>query len=375
MRLLYAGHTYLVDENQKKLAAIARRDGIELAVVVPHMWREPLLTTIYPHVDPETSYRVLPTRVTFSGNEMRYFYLSVDLYMRRFRPDVIVVENGVGSLVYTQFLLYKLVFAPYAKCVFFTWWNLPYRPRQPFRAIEQFNLRNSHGAIAGNCDAHTILRSKGFSSPIMVLPQLGVDAGFFRPGDGSELRRKLGLGELVIGYAGRLVPEKGLRVLMRALNGFSGDFDLLLVGNGPLESELRTWGATLPVGQSLHLHSSVPHAQICGFMNSMDIFVLPSLTTSYWKEQFGHVLIEAMACGVPVIGSDSAEIPNVIGDAGRVVPECDPVGLRLALMELADNSEERQKLGLHGRARVLKHYTHEHISAGTVDFLVNLANS
>ena len=74
------------------------------------MWREPLLKTIYPYVDPETPYRVLPTRVTFSGNEMRYFYLSVDLHMRRFRPDIIVVENGVGALVYTQFLLYRLVF-------------------------------------------------------------------------------------------------------------------------------------------------------------------------------------------------------------------------------------------------------------------------
>lgn len=375
LKLLYASHTYLVDENQKKLAAIARDEEIDLAVVVPHMWHDPLLETIHPHIAPETSYRVFPTRIAFSGNEMRYFYLSMDLHMRRFRPDIVVVENGAGALAYTQFLIYKRYFAPRAKAVFFTWWNLAYRPRQPFRAIEQFNLRHSDGALAGNRAAELILRENGYSGRLLVLPQLGVDATLFAPNDGGKLRKELGLGGLVIGYAGRLVPEKGLRVLMRALDGFDRDFDMLLVGSGPMEPELCAWGAGLPVGQRLHVHPSVPHAQIPGLMNTMDIFVLPSLTTPFWKEQFGHVLIEAMACSVPVVGSDSTEIPKVIGDAGRVVREGDPVGLRVALQELAANPEERGAVGSQGRARVLAEFTHERISARTVDFLFDLSHS
>ena len=375
MRLLYAGHTYLVDENQKKLAAIARAEGIDLAVVVPHIWREPVLETIYPHLDPEASYRIFPTRIALPGDEMRYFYLSMDLHMRRFHPDIIVVENGAGALAYTQFLLSKRRFAPQAKAVFFTWWNIPYRPRQPFRAIEHFNLQNSDGAIAGSRSAEFILRENGYSGPLLVLPQLGVDATLFAPGDGDKLLKELGLGDFVIGYAGRLVSEKGLRVLMRSLEGFGRDFDLLLVGNGPLEPELRVWGAALPEGRRLRVHPSVPHAQIPALMQTMDVFVLPSLTTPVWKEQFGHVLIEAMACGVPVVGSDSAEIPEVIGGAGRVVPEDDPDGLRVALRELAANPDERTALGLQGRARVLAQFTHERISACTVDFLFNLLDS
>jgi len=375
LRLLYAGHTYLVDENQKKLAAIARYADIELAVVVPHIWREPILQTIHPHINPQAPFKVFPTRVVLPGNEMRFFYLSTDLHMRRFHPDVVVVENGAGALAYTQFLLYKRRFAPQAKAVFFTWWNLPNRPRQPLRAIKQFNLRNSDGAIAGNRSAELILRENGYSGPLLVLPQLGVDATLFAPGDGGELRQELGLGEFVIGYAGRLIPEKGLRVLMRSLEGFGRDFDLLLVGNGPLEPELRAWGAELPEGRRLRVHPSVPHAQIPAFMKTMDVFVLPSLTTPFWKEQFGHVLIEAMACGVPVIGSDSAEIPKVIGGAGRVVPEDDPDGLRVALRELATSPGERTALCSQGRARVLAQFTHERISACTVDFLFDLLDS
>ena len=374
MRLLYAGHTYLINENQKKLAAIARYETIDLGVVVPHMWREPVLETIYPHIDPDTSYRVFPTRIAFPGNEMRHFYLSMDLHIRQFRPDIVVVENGAGALAYTQFLLYRRRFAPRAKAVFFTWWNIPYRPQQPFRAIEQFNLRHSDGAIAGNRAAELILREKGYSGPLLVLPQLGVDATLFAPGDGGELRNKLGVGDFVIGYAGRLVPEKGLRVLMRALDGFDGDFDILMVGSGPLEPEIRAWGAALTAGRRLCVHPSVPHTQIPALMKTMDVFVLPSLTTPFWKEQFGHVLIEAMACGVPVIGSDSAEIPQVIRGAGRVVPENDPDGLRVALRELAANPGERSALGSQGRARVLANFTHERISARTVDFLGDLVH-
>ena len=369
MRLLYSGHTYLAEENQKKLAAMVQHDGVELGVVVPHIWQDMVLGTIYPHVNPKAHYRVFPTGITFPGNEMRFFYHSVDLHMRSFKPDIIVVENGAGALAYTQFLLLKRCFAPRAKAVFFTWWNLPYRPRQPFRAIEQFNLRNSDGAIAGNRSAELILRENGYSGPMLVLPQLGVDTTLFAPGDGGELRKELGLGEFVIGYAGRLIPEKGLRVLMRALDEYDGDFDMLLIGNGPLEPELRAWGAELPEGQRLHVHPSVAHAQIPALMKTIDVFVLPSLTTPFWKEQFGHVLIEAMACGVPVVGSDSAEIPKVIGDAGRVVPEDDPDGLRVALRELAANPEERAIVGSQGRVRVLAHYTHERISALTVEFL------
>lgn len=375
MRLLYSGHTYLADENQKKLAAMVRHDGIELGVVVPHMWRDMVLETIYPHIDPQAHHRVFPTRIMFPGNEMRFFYLSVDLHMRRFRPDVIVVENGAGALAYTQFLLYKRRFAPRAKAVFFTWWNLSYRSRQPFHALEQFNLRHSDGAIAGNHSAEFILRENGYSGPLLVLPQLGVDATLFAPGDGGELRPALGLGEFVIGYAGRLIPEKGLRVLMHALDGLDRDFELLLVGKGPLEPELRAWGAALPAGQRLHLHPPVPHAHIPALMKTMDVLVLPSLTTPHWKEQFGHVLIEAMACGLAVVGSDSAEIPNVIGGAGRVVPEDDPHHLGVALRELAANPDERAALGSQGRARVLGQFTHEQISARTIDFLFDLVNS
>jgi glycosyltransferase involved in cell wall biosynthesis len=116
----------------------------------------------------------------------------------------------------------------------------------------------------------------------------------------------------------------------------------------------------------------VPHAQIPEFMQAMDIFVLPSLTTSHWKEQFGHVLIEAMACEVAVIGSNSAAIPNVIGSSGMVVPEGDSNRLCDALQQLSDNEPKRIDLANKGRLRAEEKYTHEKIASHTIEFIRQL---
>jgi glycosyltransferase involved in cell wall biosynthesis len=97
-------------------------------------------------------------------------------------------------------------------------------------------------------------------------------------------------------------------------------------------------------------------------IRKLDVIALPSITTNSWKEQFGRVLIEGMACAVPVVGSDSGEIPNVVGDAGLVVPEGDVVSLAGALRRLYENVNLRQTLGERGRERVLSRYTHARIA-------------
>ena len=245
----------------------------------------------------------------------------------------------------------------------------------PQKAIERFNITCTDGAIVGNSEAEIILRGQGYTGPLTILPQLGVDTDLFSGGDGKEVRRRLGLHQFVIGYAGRLVPEKGLRVLMDALRSFKGQFDLLVVGSGEMENELRAWASTLPTGKNLHLQKSVPHAQIPELMQAMDVFVLPSLTTPQWKEQFGHVLIEAMACEVAVIGSNSAEIPNVIGPSGIVVPEGDSNRLCAALQQLADNASKRIDLANKGRLRVLEKYTNEKIASHTLEFIGQLLST
>jgi glycosyltransferase involved in cell wall biosynthesis len=100
-------------------------------------------------------------------------------------------------------------------------------------------------------------------------------------------------------------------------------------------------------------------------LNELDVLVLPSLTQPNWKEQFGRVLIEAMACEVAVVGSSCGEIPHLIGDAGWVFPEGDVDALREALLQLIGDEPSRAELGRRGRDRVFKHYTQERVAMAT----------
>ena len=102
------------------------------------------------------------------------------------------------------------------------------------------------------------------------------------------------------------------------------------------------------------------------FHRGLDALVLPSHTTSTWKEQFGRVLIEAMACATPVVGSDSGEIPHVIGAAGLIYPERDCAALAAQLQLLLDEPRRRAELGGAGRRRVLAYFTMAQIAAQTV---------
>ena len=124
-----------------------------------------------------------------------------------------------------------------------------------------------------------------------------------------------GDGPFVIGYAGGLLPEKGVDVLVRASAGLEQEWRLRFAGGGQ-EDALRELARELGVADRVEFVGRLPSTQMPDFYRRLDVLALPSRTTPTWKEQFGRVLIEAMACGVPVVGSDSGEIPHVIGDAG-----------------------------------------------------------
>lgn len=362
MKILCVGHTYIVAENQKKLHALAALPDVELLAVTPPLWREPLLGETRTHFPANARFQFRSVPAVLWGGEQFYWYLSGDLGLRRFQPDILWVEQGAGAVVYAQSLIYRNLFAPLAKAVFFTWWNLPYRARWPLSALEQFNLSQTQGAVVGNADAAAILRDHGYGGPCIILPQLGVDPHEFCRKDARALRQSLGLVNFTVGYVGRFVEEKGVMVLLEALAAADFEFQLLMIGRGPLEDKIRVFAQHNGLADKLKIVSGVNQTDIALYQNCMDAMVVPSLTRPFWKEQFGHVIIEAMACEVPVIGSDSAEVPRVIGEAGVVVPEGDAMALRSELKRLGQSASLRRKLGESGRQRVLQKYTHTEIA-------------
>jgi glycosyltransferase involved in cell wall biosynthesis len=162
-----------------------------------------------------------------------------------------------------------------------------------------------------------------------------------------------------------LVEEKGVQVLLQAVEELAGEWRLRILGSGPKQSQLEALTQRLGITDRVSFESPIPSAQMPAFYNQLNTLVLPSLTRPHWKEQFGRVLIEAMACGVPVVGSRSGEIPHVIGQAGLTFTEGDTQELRARLSQLMDDPALCTDLSRRGREQVLAHYTQAKIAAET----------
>ena len=179
--------------------------------------------------------------------------------------------------------------------------------------------------------------------------------------------RKPSTGQLVIGYAGRFVEEKGVDILLAAAASLDGDWRVDLIGSGPAQARLIDLARSLGITDRVRFLPWVSSAQIADVYRSFDVLVLPSRSKPNWIEQFGRVLVEAMACGVPVVGSTCGEIPNVIGDAGLIFPEGDADALREHLQCLHDQPALRAELAQRGRQRVLDHFTQAQIARRTYE--------
>ncbi|MBD2576869.1 hormogonium polysaccharide biosynthesis glycosyltransferase HpsO [Oscillatoria sp. FACHB-1406] len=383
MRILVASHSYIVDLNCEKLRAIANLEpDIHVTVAVPKRWKPGGVQNKIIETQPrsEGNFRVVPLS-NFSENNQGLLTFGTDLIalMRDFKPQILQVEQGSKSFAYAQFILLNRLLRLKAKNVFFTWWNLPYQSKFPVSTLENYNLNNTDGAIAGNQDGLDILREHGYKSAGIVLPQLGVDEQLFSPQPQPELAAKFGIeaDEFVVGFVGRFVEEKGLLTLVQALAGLKAlKWKLLLLGRGPLKPILEAKLGELGIRDRALWIESVPHADVPRYINLANVLVLPSettekfktLTAAGWKEQFGHVLIEAMACGVPVIGSDSGEIPHVIGEAGLIFPEKDSAALRQCLQQLMEQPELREKLGRLGYDRAMQRYTNQALAREQLAF-------
>jgi glycosyltransferase involved in cell wall biosynthesis len=360
VKVCVVSHAYVTPVNHDKLRALAAIDGIELTLLVPASWRTATSVLALPPMD--APYRIERSPITSSGRIGAYRYRDLSA-IRRGRPDVIHAEVEPWSLAAFQVVRA----AAGSPVVLFTWENLEGPRRLASRAVEHLVLRKVRHVIAGNEGARARMRRRGVpDARLSVLPQLGIDVARFASGDPARARAAgapAGGGPPVVGFVGRVVAEKGVDTLVDAVEHL--DARLLVVGDGAERSALRTRTAGWPVGKATFA-GAVRDADVPHYLACMDTLVLPSRTTPSWAEQFGHVLIEAMAAGVPVVGSSSGAIPEVIADAGLLFAEGDAESLRRRLDEVLRDQGLRARLIASGRARVERCYTNARVAAEQV---------
>lgn len=359
MKVLLLSKACLVGSYQTKLEAMARHDNVDLTVIVPPVWYDPAGPVKLERAHTE-GYRLLVDPIRFNGQFHTYYFPKLRQRLAAIRPDIVHIDEEPYNLA--TWLALRQTRHIGAKSLFFSWQNLCRTYPFPFNLLEKQVLANIDYAIMGNQAAADVWRQKGYRGPAQVIPQFGVDETIFQP----PLQRDRGRG-FVIGSANRrLVPEKGVDLLLRAVANLPGVWRLHIAGDGPERPFLENLARQLGIWDRVQFDGVVSSAQMPGYLQQLDALVLSSRTLPNWKEQFGRVLIEAMACEVAVVGSNSGEIPHVIGDAGLIFPEADEAALHQHLLTLMQSETLRDELGRNGRNHVLAQYTQSQIAAQTI---------
>ena len=352
-RLLTVGHSYAVALNRRlpHELALAGKGRWEVTVAAPTFVRGDLRPIPLEHFDGEAC-RLAPVPLYFSSRPHVMFYGRA--LRRLLREEWNVVHCWEEPFVFCGAQVAR--WGGSARVIHYTFQNLAKRYPPPFNCIERYSVRRSAGWIAAGETVQQTLQGRSMyaGKPHRVIA-LGVDTTVFRPNRDTRVgtRRSLGWSENgppVVGYLGRFVPEKGLCVLTAALDAQHTPWRALFLGGGKGEGELRAW-ASKHSENRVRVVTDVKHDRVASYLCAMDILAAPSQTTGHWREQFGRMLIEAMACGVAVVGSDSGEIPYVIADAGEVVGEADQEGWTKTIGTLLDNPARRSVMGSHGRER------------------------
>jgi glycosyltransferase involved in cell wall biosynthesis len=359
MRILMISKACLVAAYQTKLKEMARLEGVELAVIVPPVWRDPA-GSVYLEQTQAEGYQLWVDPIRFNGRFHLHYYPTLKRRLADFQPDILHVDEEPYNLA--TWLAVRQARAAGVKSLFFSWQNLHNRYPLPFSLMEKQVLEQVDFAIVGNQASGEVWRAKGYTGPYQVIPQFGVCPGLFHPPE----QRAPGPSFVIGSTSRRLVPEKGIDLLLQAAAGLKGDWRLHIAGEGPARPSLEQLAARLGIARRVSFDGGIRSEQMPAYLQQLDVLVLPSRTLPNWKEQFGRVLIEAMACEVVVVGSDSGEIPNVIGDAGFIFPEGDVVALRQRLQQLMLEPALRRETACAGRRRVLERYTQARIAAQTV---------
>jgi glycosyltransferase involved in cell wall biosynthesis len=373
LRVTLVSHAYLEPRYRAKLERMARR--VDLELVTPNSFQSPY-GTVAAAFPADANYRVrrLTARYPMGvRTSTRWFLTPWDLGLRGSRPAILDVENEQHSFILLQAAIDRMLFARRSKLVVFVWANLPLVGWRAWllNPIGWFMRRAVDLFLVGNVDAQRLLEEHGVSPErIRLVPQIGLDVDLYRPPSASERiaqRHSLGIGdsEFVVGYVGRMAREKGVEDLVSALRMATTPMRMLAVGDGPLRGLLDSVPNAIVVAPG-------DASAVLPYYHAMDALVLPSRTTSAWKEQFGRVLIEAMACGVPVIGSSSGAIPEVISDAGFVFPEGDVTALTGIIESLSKEPLLSQQTAVAGRRRAVETYSANEIAKRTIEAYLSL---
>ncbi len=357
IRVVRIAHASLTPALRGRERAIARCfPNVEMQVVTPPRWKESgvLVETV-----PDDYFPVIKAGTFLSKHIQLFAYNPFPIIraLRKHKPHIIDMDHEPYSVPCAEIIALRNLFAPGAKIVMQTAQNILKRYPPPFSFLEKRALKQVSAAYMCSETVREVLKTKNFTKPAVLAP-FGIDSDLFYP---REKKQKSADEPLTIGYVGRLMPAKGVLVLIEALGRIRDkNWRFLVVGDGERKELMREKLKEDGLLERTEFVGAVPYHETPEYFQKMDVLVVPTRTTAKIREQFGRVIIEAMACEVPVIGSTCGAIPEVIAEAGLIFPESDPQALAEAITQIINDEDLRKNLAVAGRKRVLENYTWNH---------------
>ena len=293
MKILVIGHSIAHYRQRKMWEWIAEQGHKVVAFCLPSYADE-----VYEPVVKGSYELVLAPPI---GTEEFWHWPQIPQIIKDVDPDIIMCYQEPFSYVAWHVMKNaKLFNKPF---VLFTWENIRKAFPQPTRQMESDVLKEANLVIAGNSDAGRICLEKG-AKRVEVCLQTGLDTNLFIPYPKLQITDKVEPKKLL--FVGRMVPEKGIELILKAFDKLPENFVLKFVGGRGSMDELVKQHKEF--GKRITLEPWVDHTKLPDFYNWADMTLVPSMDTKMWVEQCGYVIGESLLCDTPVLSSYSKSI-------------------------------------------------------------------
>lgn len=393
MKIFITSYTYIYEHNYRLFNYFKNKDNF--VVVVPNKWRSTKGNKIIVYPPKLDKPKIISTPTFFYHSK----YPVIRGQLKGWMPMlwfILKKESRSGDVFFSAYepnLLVTYIYGLIAKSlrlkhVFFTWQNVPYRKRMSglkLKFIEWLLKRNIELSAAGVCGMQRAYEiHKGYFekfNPVLkteVFNQSGVDTDVFRPEAKNNFREKYNLADKkVVIYSATFTPRKGtLQTLeaFRMLYKEMPEAHLVVIGTGELESQVRNMINSLDMRSRVTLLPWQPIDDLAPIYAQSDLMVHPSVPFEGWEEQWGLLMLQAQACGTPVITSKTGSLEETVldGKTGILVDRSEPELIYAAMKKILSDDILRDSMGKAGREYIIEHFSYRSTAERMEKFLNSL---
>jgi glycosyltransferase involved in cell wall biosynthesis len=392
LNLIILSHAYVYSAYRAKIEALSEYHDLNITLITPEFGLEGGGQKVYAEQYTGEQYHHIILSGYFTGKLNFFVFKNLKSTLQSLNPDIILLEEEYWTQIAAQVTYITKKFFPHTKLILLSCENMCHIWEKEaetlyqkfrytsFHFIEKYVISKLDGLIFQLPgvwqDFENRIDKLGFKGKRGILPQLGVDYNRFADNSPKlqKIRAELSIDDntFIYGYIGRIIPEKGIEDMIHTFENWDKDnTKLIIIGNGDAEyvNQIKQLVRTLKLDDIVIFKNAIPFEDIPAYFQLFNISILLSHTTPIWKEQFGRVLVESMAAGTPVIGSDSGAIPLVIGDTGYIVAEQNIQAIRQTLIEAFENKKKYTRLSQLAQNRAEIEFSYKAIALKTYAFL------